>query len=67
MVDTVLAYYAYLKKFLIYVAGTASQLLAYGLVPAEHQAKVMAVVAILTGLGIYQADNADKPGDHSAG
>jgi len=48
--------------------GLVAQLLTLGLVPHPYVAAVTGVIAVATGLGIYQADNADPapPGDHAA-
>lgn len=56
------AYLAYMRKLLVYVAGVVAQLLAFGLLEGDAQKVAFGVLAILTGLGIYQAKNEPIPG-----
>ena len=56
------AYLAHVKKLLVYVAGVVAQLLAFGVLEGDTQKIAFGVLAILTGLGIYQARNEPIPG-----
>jgi hypothetical protein len=53
---------AYVKKLLVYVAGVLAQLLAFGVLEGERQTVAIGILAVLTGLGIYQAKNEPIPG-----
>jgi hypothetical protein len=48
---------AEIRKVVAYVLGLAAQLVAMGLVPTPVLPVVSAVIAVATGLGIYQAKN----------
>jgi hypothetical protein len=52
---------AYVRKLLVYVAGVVAQLLAFGILDGDAQKIAFAVLAVLTGLGIYQAKNEPIP------
>lgn len=52
---------AYVKKLLVYVAGVLAQLLAFGVLEGDTQKLAVAALAVLTGLGIYQAKNEPIP------
>ena len=56
------AYLAHVRKLLVYVGGVIAQLLAFGLLDGDTQKVAFGVLAILTGLGIYQANNEPIPG-----
>jgi hypothetical protein len=58
----VIAYLAHVKKLLVYVAGVIAQLLAFGVLEGDVQTIATGVLAVLTGLGIYQARNEPIPG-----
>jgi hypothetical protein len=53
---------AYIRKLLVYVAGVVAQLLAFGVLDGDAQKVAFGVLAVLTGLGIYQAKNEPIPG-----
>jgi hypothetical protein len=55
-------YLAHVKKLLVYVAGVVAQLLAFGVLEGDVQTIAIGVLAVLTGLGIYQARNEPIPG-----
>lgn len=52
---------AYVRKLLVYVAGVLAQLLAFGVLDGERQTVAIGILAVLTGLGIYQAKNEPIP------
>ena len=56
------AYLAQVRKLLVYVAGVLAQLLAFGVLEGERQTVAFGILAVLTGLGIYQAKNEPIPG-----
>lgn len=51
----------YVKKLLVYLAGVAGELLAMNVVPDPVVPYVAGFVAVLTGLGIYRAENGPQP------
>lgn len=51
----------YAKKLLVYAGGLAAELLTLGYVPDPLVPYVSGFVALLTGLGIYQAENEPLP------
>ena len=56
------AYLAYAKKLVVYVLGILAQLLALGVLEGDVQNIAVGVIAIATGLGIFQAKNEPIPG-----
>jgi hypothetical protein len=51
------------KKVRVYLGGVAAQLIVLGVVPDALLPWVAGFVAILTGLGIYQAENEPLPAE----
>jgi hypothetical protein len=52
---------AYVRKLLVYVLGVVAQLLALGVLHGDAQNIAVGVIALATGLGIYQAKNEPIP------
>lgn len=48
---------AEIRKIIAYVLGVAAQLVALGVVPGAVLPYVSGVIAVATGLGVYQAKN----------
>ena len=51
------------KKVLVYLGGIAAQLIVLGVVPDPLVPWLAGFVAVLTGLGIYQAENEPLPAE----